>query len=238
MKRIKAKHRPQFRFTKILLSLPVLIISVFAWNQSDRVFYARYIECYTQFGTCPDQITTNISWLKNYPLLKPLPVSKIRQQFQQNLEIKSISLYRRLPQTLVLSIALRKPIGVIGPAVLGTHVIADEEGVIIGQTDKSNLPLLMDNITTHVGDKLDGSKLQALKILGQIGQISPSLVIGKITNTQLTAYLPEDTRVLIDLSSLPSGWYTTLQVILDRSKILSKIPKVIDLRFSSPTITF
>jgi hypothetical protein len=135
-------------------------------------------------------------------------------------------------------VVLRKPIGILGPQVLGVHAVADEEGVIIGQSDKSNLPLLIDNISIKPGDKLPPGQLTALKILGQLSRLSSGPVIGKISGSDLTAFISENISVLIDPSHLLPNWHATLQVILDRSKILNKMPKIIDLRFSSPIITF
>ena len=237
MKKFKSKriHNPGRKlWPKILL----LIILVFTWFESDRYFYARRLECYTQFGNCPETITSLVSWLIDYPLLKPLPTRKVREQLAGLTEIKSINLYRRLPQTLVLSVALRKPIGLVGSQVLGMHVIADEEGVIIGQSDVSNLPLLVDDTSPKMGDKLDINKLQSLQILGRLSPLSASRIIGKLSGSDLTAYLSGNTQIVVNLSHLAPNWYTTLQVILDRSKILTKIPRVIDLRFSSPIVTF
>jgi cell division septal protein FtsQ len=231
----KRIRRPGRRiWPKILL----LIFLAFIWYESDRYFYVRHLECYTQFGSCPEKITNDVSWLIDYPLLKPLPIKKVREQLAGLSEIKSVNLYRRLPQTLVLSVALRKPIGLVGSQVLGMHVIADEEGVIIGQSDVSNLPLLMDDTSPKMGDKLDVNKLLSLHILGRLSPLSASRVIGKLSGSDLTAYLSGNTQVVVNLSHLAPNWYTTLQVILDRSKILTKIPRIIDLRFSSPIVTF
>jgi cell division septal protein FtsQ len=232
VKKSKRVYRKRWR-----IFLPLLLVT-FIIYKSDSLILTKKVECYTQFGTCPENIVSSLQWLLNYPLLRPLPTSRVRQQLQSFKEIKSVSLYRRLPRTLVLSIDLRKPIGTIGSQVLGMHAVADEEGVIIGQSDRQSLPLLLDDNATLPDQKLPAEKLQALKILNQLAAYTGGSVVGRINGPRLTVYLPPDTSVILDLAHPAPDWYATLQVILERSKILNKLPKVIDLRFRSPTITF
>jgi cell division septal protein FtsQ len=238
MKKIKRQRRPPGYYQKRLLLVLGVVILFLLWYFSDKWLTAKNLECYTQYGNCPQVIVDSLHGFYGTHLLQPLPKAKVVAKLKTFIEIKTINLYRRLPDTLVLSLEMRKPIGTLGSQVLGTHVISDDEGVVIGQTDKANFPLLLDPEVLGLGNRLGGDQVVALKLLGQMNSLSEGQIVGKIASGQLTVYFPENFIVLLDLSHITSNWYTTLQVILTRSKIQSKLPKVIDLRFSSPIVTF
>ena len=233
------RNRRSVRFTrKFILAVGCVCLMVSIWFVSDKYFITRKLECYTQFGGCNQAITDKVGWLIGTHLLEPLPLTKVRDRLKAFIEIKNIYLYRRLPFTMVISLDTRKPAGLVGPQVLGTHVISDDEGFIIGQSDKANFPLLLSSGPVAIGGQLNSGQVTSLRILGQMNSLSEGQVVGKIEENQLSVYFPENFIVLMDLSHIASNWYTTLQVILTRSKILAKMPKVIDLRFSSSIVSF
>lgn len=236
--KIKKINRKSKLIKKLLFAVVFIISLALIWDNSAKVFSVQAIECYTQYGTCPQEYSQDLTWIQNYPLLKPLPSKKVSEQLKKFFEIKQVTLYRRLPKTLVLSVQVKKPIGIIGPQVLGSHSVVDEEGVVISQTSKSNLPVLIDLKNYQPGERVTPNQIRSFGILSLLSQLSDERVFGEISSNQLNVKFGRDTEVLFDLAHLPSSWYPTLQVILSRSKISLKMPKVIDLRFGSPTITF
>lgn len=233
-------QRKHFRSgSRIFLFIALLLIS---WGGylylSSNYFHARAVECYTQFGTCPQGYLSELTQIAEVRLLKPLPGDLIKSKLNKFIEIKNISLYRRLPSTLIVSISLRKPLGTVGSQVLGARAISDDEGLIIGRSQNSLLPFLHEDRDFSQGDTLTSSQVEALKILREVSQLTKNPVSGSLHENDLTVFIGNDQKVLLNLQNKPSKWYNTLQVILERSKILSKIPKVIDIRFSDPVLTF
>lgn len=218
----------------------VMLVS-FCWWQSRSFIRAQKIECYTQYGICSGEIYSRLDWLADTPLLFPLPRDRVSHQLSGLTYIKSARVYRRLPVTLVVSIDLRKPLGTIGPRVLGVKAVADEEGVIIGHQENSGLPQLIS--VSEVSDfppgrRLDRHQSQALVVLSEIGRVSGNQVLGRLQDSLLEVVLSDTTQVLIDLSHQQQNWISTLQSILYRSKIQAKVPKTIDLRFSNPILKY
>ncbi len=199
---------------------------------------ASQIECYTQFGTCPEKYFQELGGFVQVSLLKPLPHDKVKKTLEKFPEVKSIALHRRLPRTLIVSVQSRKPLGTVGSQVLGAKYIVDEDGVVIESVTKSNLPLLVATQSFKSGDKLSELETSALQVLAQVSQLNLGAIHGQTVNDQLSIYLANNTKIILDLKHLSKDWYPTLQVILARSKILAKMPSIIDLRFSSPTLTF
>jgi len=225
----------------MIKKIVLLFIFMSVWWGSRGWINTKKIECYTQFGLCSEEITNKLSWLKRTPLLFPLPQKKVADQLLTYPNIKSMRLYRRLPFTLVVSVNLRKPLGVITDQVLGLKIVVDQDGVVIDRLEKSQLPQLLvdyDPNKYKSGDQLTPPENKALQILAVISSLSGKQALGQLHGTILEAVLSDTTRILLDLKYLDPKWDSTLHLILSRSKIQAKVPKTIDLRFSSPIIGF
>src|SRR3989344_4220852 len=91
----------------IFLIFILLVFVGFAWVITGiPLFTVKKIECFTQYGPCPQPILESVSSLKNRKILRPIPKLSL-------LSISQVTFYRRLPSTLVVNIVLKKPIGVI-----------------------------------------------------------------------------------------------------------------------------
>jgi hypothetical protein len=208
------------------------------WLVTSNFLLARKLECFTQFGQCPPEVTMKIHWLVNLPLLKPLPISKVEHDLKDYLDFRGIQLFRRLPDTLIVSIELRQPVGSVGTKVLGAYALADSDGQILRKYNPNNFPILMLESRLNPGDRLSPEQKKALKILETYSSLSVGRLVGQIDQGSLSVYFPENIIVKFDLNNSISNWYNTLQVILDRSKMQSVMPKVVDFRFKNPIVTF
>lgn len=57
-------------------------------------------------------------------------------------------------------------------------------------------------------------------------------------NPPILKFKISDSLVMLDLNHLPTNWQQSLQKLLTQSKISGKVPKVIDLRFAQPVLTY
>jgi cell division septal protein FtsQ len=225
---LEHKTKRRFRLVPIACLIIVFLFSVLAYIQ----LRVNYVECYTQFGPCPDKISSILGGLKNRHLLGPLPTSQVAELFKKIPEIHTFNLYRRLPNTLIVNIVLRRPIGAIGSAVLGSQVaIVDEDGVVVGYSNNTSLPLLEISGTSTY-------KNTAIQALETISSLSSGRVSGKLEAETLQVNISQDTQIIIDITKPKNVWFSPLQFILTRSKMLGKIPKRIDLRYTNPVITY
>ena len=217
----------------------VLLVFVYWSLASSSVFIARNIECYTQYGSCPSEWLSLLSPLHSVPLLKPLPTKRATSLLSQSFQIGSVSLCRRLPGTLVVSLKLRQPLGSLGPAVLGSQIaLVDTTGVVYSQTDSSNLPLLVTPDLPKAATTVSPSEVTALSFLNLLAASSPGRLVGYLTGDTLQVIYPTGLEVLVSISKSSSKWHPYLQLVLDRSKIDQKIPHKIDLRFNRPVISY
>ena len=201
---------------------------------------AQKVECYTQFGACPQYIQQMTPNLVGYPLYRPLPSAQIKSQLISFPEIEAVKLYRRLPHTLVVSITLRRPIGAVTSSVLGVQTsLVDEQGTLFSTAENTSLPLLVIEGDLSPGTRLSADYLQVLRLLEKAGTITSSRIIATYSPPQtLTLHLPGSLQVILDTQNSPDNWPSSLQLILARSKIGDKIPRKIDLRYTNPVVSY
>jgi len=216
---------------------PVVVVAVFGWRFLNRELLVNRIECFTQYGYCPNNYLAKLDVFKKTPLISRLPKKQITQVLQSYSEIKKLDVYRRLPETLVVSVTLRKPVSGISDSILGWHSGIDSEGQVFSIDPSSPLPLIITDRSYQPGDNVGTRLTTAGLFLSEISALTPNRLIGQVTANRLI-FAIGSTQVVVDLDNSPSNWPSSLQSILNRSKIGPKFPKIIDLRFSQPVLTY
>ena len=134
---------------------------------------------------------------------------------------------------------LRHPVGQVLGSQSSVYGLVDEEGVIFSQSPLPlELPQLNMSQDIQPNTRLALSQSQAMSALNDIWQLTASLPVGSLEGTQLTASLRSGLNIIISVDQPASSWYPPLQSILDRSKMGSKLPKKIDMRFTNPVLMY
>lgn len=227
----KINHRPSFHIYPIVVVLTLMFLQT-------RLLISRNVECYTQYGTCPSEVSALLSGLQNKPLLWFLPSRQVNRQLESVPQIAAITLHRRLPSTLVVVLDMRKPLGTVSNSVLGAAVVADVSGYLFTTASNSSLPLLVVSPPLSSSDRLSTNQLKALNILSTFTSLSSQKITGRLENVTLFVDLGTGIEVVLDINRPLSEWYSSLQLILSRSRIMAKIPRKIDLRFTDSVITY
>lgn len=235
---IHNRHQRRKKIRRFLLFIAGSLVILGSMCFLSDFFKIRRVECYTQYGICPEDYYQVFGWMVNQPIFHRSSWSKALSLLNKNPEVKSIKAGYKFPHTAIFTVSLRKPLGQIGSQVLEEYAVADEEGLVIYSTTKSNLPLLLSNQHFSPGDRLSSDQIESIRIISLVNQIDAKIVEGSVMDRQLTINSPPGPVILLDLDKIPSGWYPTLQAILARSKILSNPPKTIDMRFNNPIISF
>lgn len=223
---------------KIVISIGILtgvVIVVLALKSN--ILLVKQVECYTQFGACDESYLQKAKFLLGRPIYIPLPKQQITSQFSGEPAISDVSVYRRLPSTVVLGITLRRPVA----AVLGTSVeigVVDEQGVVFETADRTALPTISIGEDVSVGSKLSPNQVVATQMLGKVGSILQIPIKGHLEGNSLIIDLPNSNKVILDVGDVRPDWEASLQSIWARSKIDGKFPRKIDLRFTSPAVSF
>ncbi len=198
----------------------------------------RQIVCYDQFGTCAAEISRPLSRYLGWPLLAALPTARVTKDLAAFPQIKSVSLYRRLPSVMVVVISLRNPVGAMGVQVLGAHVAVDQDGVVFALPSQNTLPLLISPVVPGLSSRVSADQLRALSDLNLVNTLFDTPISGSLSGSDLTVYAPQGLQIILSVANTTSNWYTPLQLLLKRSKINAKMPHKIDLRFNDAVLTY
>lgn len=175
------------------------------------------------------QITVVIDEDKMNKNLLFFPAQKVRMEFlAQNPLLKDIHIRKKFPHTIEIIAYTRNPVARV--ALSDREVVVDGNGVILGssQTEHQRLPIIMG-----IGE--DNESLQwSLTIINGVADIF------SITNIDSTTLLAKANGIDIYFpqSEIILGKVATLQTLITGFRIKGNLPKVIDLRFDKPIVTF
>ncbi len=221
---------------KYLILIPILIITYLV---ASKYVVATKVECFTQLGNCPAFYQTISTKLLHTPLLLPLSADSLVETYKKNPEVRSVKIFRRLPQTIVVNLELRFPVGSIGSDLTGDSArLVDASGFVLGSATDSSTPLLIVADFNPDFKTVSQNYVLALKILHKISQLTETRVIGSLDGSQVTATYQDGPKILIDITGNIDAWYFPLQQILKRSRIGTKSISKIDLRFSNPVLSY
>ena len=228
-------------YKKVTLALTAITgLTVIIVLVKSNALIIKNVECFTQFGSCQISFTQKAQFLIGRPIYLPLPKQQIAQELSGDPTVSEVAVYRRLPDTAVLGVTLRRPVA----AVLGTSTVAgqigvvDDQGMVFNTTDRTGLPVMTVAEDVKVGTKLAPLQISAAKLLARVSSILQIPVKGYIQGTNLVIALPNSSQLILDAKGGNSNWEASLQAIWARSKIDGKIPRKIDLRFASPAVSF
>lgn len=86
--------------------------------------------------------------------------------------------------------------------------------------------------------KMDPRLVVVSEVASFLKDIQPNELNIKLNGSILTTDISDGPVILLDTDHMPDNWKNTLQVILERSRIIGKYPLRIDLRFQSPILNY
>lgn len=152
--------------------------------------------------------------------------------------LRDVVIRKKYPHTLIIEPVKRNAIALL---VTGDQsVILDSEGVVLPQSEtREPLPTIVINIgTVHIGQSVsDYGIAVSLRLLQKLGDSWYISLITKREGGFLVAKYRE-TEIFFTQEANPEALIATLQTLLTGFRIKGSLPKVIDLRFDKPIVTF
>ncbi len=167
------------------------------------------------------------------------PTQKVRAQIlADNPMLKDVQIQKKFPHTLVIVAYQRTPIARLSAG--DYEVVIDADGFVVGlagMSDKS-LPLIaIPTNSTAVGVQTTDPIIKfALVFIAGVGDIKV-ISIRQLDSASLSAKIGE-TDIYFTQGNDIQNKVTTLQRIIAGFRIKGTLPKVIDLRFDKPIVTF
>lgn len=200
------------------------------------------IRCKTQYGPCEEADDGKLKEFYGQNLFLLMSQS-VESLMKQDFQTRNVSVQKVFPKKLVVVLDKRKPLVALTKEGLENGMfLLDQDGVVIGVTDKSSLPTLRlwKDTNLVVGEKVDPKINQAGELLF-ITNRALSAESGEYKNLKddfFVVSIPNSVKVYYSLGRDPRVLIGALQLILTRSRIDGKMPISIDLRYSNPVLRY
>lgn len=195
------------------------------------------IECVTLYGPCDQDLQNSLDFLFNQRIFSDFQKQDITSRIASNRPIEKVNITRRLPQKLFVEVVYRIPVVRVSSGQANQNLAVDTQGVVMNINSPSNLPYLATQKQYSNLDQLDDDTLKAVNLLlifvSKFGNSSQAEFQSPIIKIQ-----QNNTQILLDINYISSDWPDVLQKIFQSGRINHKTPKIVDLRFSQPVLTY
>lgn len=210
----------------------ILMIVVVSWIVT-TAFTIRTVE------VIGSEVEVSLDETKLTKNLLLFPSQKIRERLlHDNPLLRNVLIRKKYPHTLVIEPVKRRAIAVL--ATGDQSVILDSDGVVLPQREiQRSLPTVIMSIgTVHIGQSVtDGGVMVSLRLLEGLGDSWHIVSITKQESGFLIAKYQES-EIFFTQEKDPVALSATLQTLLTGFRIKGSLPKIIDLRFDKPIVTF
>ncbi|MDP3918115.1 MAG: hypothetical protein Q8Q30_03010 [Candidatus Woesebacteria bacterium] len=231
---MKYKRKQKFNIFKVLSIVLIIIFVILIPTIIQKLIKIETIECESQYDSCPQELELRI---KNYELRDYKTAKKqVEYILEQNIIINSYLIQYQIPNKLKIDINLKKPRYAIYNN--NKYFLIDKDGVVIYETDESNLPILIKNEANLViGEKIEEKDKFALSIINGLKYLY-SINSGIIINEELKVVNNEGIIVRFPLEGDKDVLLGSLRLIFSRLNDEVKGIRIeeIDLRFKNPVL--
>jgi len=224
-KRIKNKKIDIFKYLSFFLIL-IFIFSIPTIIQ--KMIKIQKIECFTQYGECPNEFGLTSFLLSDYKIAK----KGIEKNLDNNIQVNN---YYKIPATIKIDLNVTKPKFAIKNS--SNYYLVSSEGVVLNISSESNLPTLLKNDAKYdYGESISYEDKFALDIIEKVAWLY-SVNSGLLEN-DLQIRLKEGVVVRFPLAGDVDTLIGSLRLIFSRLNdesqgIKMEDIKEIDLRFKS-----
>lgn len=227
---MKYKRKNKFNIFKILSIILIIIFIFLTPTVIQKLIKINKIECNSQFGPCDQQFQVG-----DYKFAK----TQAEKQLNQDPQINDYLIQYQIPSKLRIDIILKKPRYAISNGT--KYFLIDKEGLVIGESNESNLPtLIKSGINLNINEKVEEKDKFALDIINGLKYLY-SINSGTIINDELKVISNEGLTIRFPLDGDKDVLLGSLRLIFSRlndttSGIRIEDTKEIDLRFKNPVL--
>lgn len=230
---MKYKRKQRFNIYKILSIILIIFFIFLTPIIIQKLIKVNKIECRSQFGECSEDLGYKINVANDYKTTK----KRIEQQVKSDIQINNYLIQYKIPSTIKIDLSLKKPRFIIKDQSNKLYLI-DKVGLIIGLTNESNLPTLVNsNVIYKIADNISSGDKFALEILEKVVWLY-SIREGVIEREQLKIKLEKGILVRFPLEGDVDVLVGSLRLIFSRLNDTTNGIRIediseIDLRFKN-----
>lgn len=218
----------------VLVMLGVLAVLSWRFLTTAPIFAVKSVSVE---GDSDDVVSSQIKSASLGQNIFSFPEGIITEEAKKNLLVEGVTFEKRYPSEVVAKVTFRR--AVMTWQSQNGRFLVDQEGVAFTNAQNEPLPQASDPEShLKLGEKLSDKQVnETLAVVRVIGDRLTVLTIG-ISGENINVQLSSGVRVILDGRSDLVQEQNALQLILTQAKIEGKLPKVVDLRYGKPTVTY
>lgn len=211
----------------------VLIFSIFLISP---FFIKVKTECRSNDGACPKEVEGEIRKIGDTPLF--FAKKRVSTILSANYLVENYSLQFKLPNVLLVTTIIKKPVYAIYLRNTGKFYLTDRDGTILTTVENTNLTLIYKNGPDLLkGEKITQLDLFALRLIEGINSMY-QINKGEVENDTLLVDMPGGIKVIFPLTDTDGDVLLgSLRLIF--TKITNDFPgkyTQIDMRYKNPVL--
>ncbi|MBI2268289.1 MAG: hypothetical protein HYU80_02435 [Candidatus Blackburnbacteria bacterium] len=230
----------------VVVGLFFLLWKIEVWSklrvflESRRVFTVKSIECKSQYGPCLEEdISVTRGFLGSSLLF--LDTSQVSVALSRSFKNRKVYVQKVFPGTLQIVIEKRRTFVAVGKTSFKDGIfLTSQDGMVLSEVYDTALPKLFLDDTYSlpvVGGRLTDEEIVAARLLFLTYKVQ-GVLFGSFHKDYVEVKLEDGSLVYYGLDKDPQVLIGALQLIIARSKMENKLPKIIDLRYSNPVLRY
>lgn len=180
---------------KILIPSGILLLFLAIFIS--RFFIKIKVECRSQYGGCPKEVTDGMLPLNGKSI--SYAERTLKKELKSNFFISTFSIQFKLPNILRIDLLIKKPVFVLKNSNSGLLALIDADGGVLSYSNQTDLPIVITpEELPKVGEEVKNTDLLALKLMDGVYQMYQTGT-GNIEVDTLLVDIPMGVRVIFPL---------------------------------------
>ena len=217
--------------------LPAIVFAIAAIFLGPGLFIKVKINCLSQYGSCPPQITDMTDSLNGKGLF--YAKRRLAGILKTNYLVSAYTVQFKLPDILKVNLIVKKPVFALKDNGSGTIALVEKEGVVLAASSSTDLPtIIVNEAVPPVGGSVSSANLFALTLMRGVFKMYQTTT-GNIEGDTLLVDLPGSIRVIFPLAGSDADMLLgSVRLIYSniRDDGNAKPYSQIDLRYQNPVL--
>lgn len=232
----KNKRSTPSKYFRILILGLLMVAGFLSWRLVTEAAFFKVSQVEVA-GDPEGLVATEVVTLVKGTNLVLFPEQEIKAKLASQLSLERVEFTKQFPGKIVAKVSFRQPFFSFQSSV--GRFLVDKYGVLYAPAGSESLPQVSDqNSNLSLGQKLPDNQLNLVRgLLAAVeGKFTPLVI--KISAFEVTLILSSNIQVLLTVSPNLDRDISALQLITTQAKIEGKIPRLVDLRYSKPLVTY
>jgi len=217
--------------------LPIIPFVLFLGIFLPRFFIKIRIDCRSQHGSCPREVTDQINTIDGKSLY--VANRQVEKSLKSNFAVSAFSSQFKLPNILRVNVIVKKPIFALKRISPDSFALVDKEGTVLAISNETSFAyVVVIGELPGIGEKVIEPQLLAMELVDGVNKMY-QVKSGIIEGETLLVDLPGGVRVIFPLVDTDRETLLgSLRLVYSsiQSKETGTLYSQIDLRYKNPVL--